>query len=237
MGARAVLTHRRPAGGPLWLATLEVPEDVAAAYVAPGQYVQVRTAGGDGYFALASEPGGRPFELLVRNNGEASAVLATAAMPVEVEVVGPLGHRFPMARAEGRELLVAVAGSAIAVARPVLRARIAHGEGPRTHLFVGARAPSELPLVDELEAWAEASNVVLCLSRAEVDHDPEIVPRAARRAGYVQAALEAFASREGQSPAAPIVFAAGPAEMLADVKAFGRSAMRGGVSFEVVANA
>lgn len=237
MGARAALTGRRPAGGQLRLATLDVPPEVAAAYVAPGQYVQIRTSGGNGYFALASEPGHAPFELLVRNNGEASAVLVTASLPVAVELVGPLGHGFPLAQAAGRELVVAVAGSAIAVARPLLRHRIARGEGPRTHLFVGARAPSELPLVDEIESWAEQANVVLCLSRAEVHHDPEIVPRAARRVGYVQAALTDFAARAGASVAPPLVFAAGPAEMLADVKALGVPSARGGAVFDVVTNA
>lgn len=199
--------------------------------------MQVRTLAGNGYFALASEPGVSPFELLVRNNGEASAVLATASLPTSVEVAGPLGHGFPVDRAVGRDLVVAVAGSAIAVARPLLRQRIARGEGARTHLFVGARAPSELPLVDEIESWAEQANVVLCLSRAEVDHDPEIVPRASRRVGYVQAALAAFAERREPSAATPLVFAAGPAEMLADVKALGAPSARGPAAFDVVTNA
>lgn len=239
MTSRASVTTRRPAGGPLWLATVEVSPEQAAAYVAPGQYVQVRTAQGNGYFALASEPGHSPFELLVRNNGEASALIVTAGLPAEVDVVGPLGAGFPVARAKDRTLVVAVAGSAIAVARPILRERIAEGEGARTHLFVGARSPTELPLQDEIEAWAEASHVTLCLSRAEVAHAPEVIPRAKRTVGYVQHAILRTLAEGGFGPveasAPPLVFAAGPGPMLADLRAAGSG--EGAVALDVVTNA
>ncbi len=238
MALAATLTARRPAGGSLWLATLEVSPEQAAAYVAPGQYIQVQTPQGNGYFALASEPRTNPFELLVRNNGDASAVLTTAAMPVVVDVNGPLGAGFPVDRTPGRRLVVAVAGSALAVARPLLRERIASGEGTETHLFIGARSPSELPLQDEIEAWAERAHVTLCLSRTEVAHDPDVIPRAARTAGYVQTAIaRALARGELGSGAVPaLVFAAGPASMLADIRDLGATEA-GAAALEVVTNA
>jgi NAD(P)H-flavin reductase len=228
----ARVSARRAAGGPLWLATLEVTPGQAAAYVAAGQYVKVKTPAGNGYFALASEPGKSPFELLVRNNGDASAVLTTEPLPFEVELEGPLGAGFPFARAAGRQLIVAVVGSAIAVARPLLRSRIASGEGGRTHLFVGARAPSDVPLRDEVEAWSEQAHVTLCLSRAEVAHELDVLPRARRRAGYVQAALAALGSDA-------VVFAAGPAAMLSDIRALGaeRGADRHPAPLDVFTNA
>ncbi len=237
----ATLGARRPAGGPLWLATLDVASDQAAAYVAPGQYIQVVTASGNGYFALASEPGQTPFELLVRNNGDASAVLATAALGTVVDVEGPLGAGFPVDRARGRPLVVAVAGSALAVARALMEERFAHGDGPSTHLFVGVRAPADLPIQGELEGWAEQTNVTLCLSRAEVSTAPDVVPRAARTTGYVQHAL-ARALRPGaelaRATAPLLVFAAGPAAMLDDVRALAvLPDVERAVTLEVVVNA
>ena len=140
--------------------------------------------------------------------------MTTEPLPFEVEVEGPLGAGFPFARAAGRQLVVAVVGSAIAVARPLLGSRIASGEGGRTHLFVGARAPSDVPLRDEIEAWSERAHVTLCLSRAEVAHELAVLPRAQRRAGYVQTAVAALGSDA-------VVFAAGPAAMLSDIRALG----------------
>lgn len=241
MRRTATLRARRPAGGPLWLATLDVPREQADAYVAPGQYIQVLTPSGNGYFALASEPGQTPFELLVRNNGDASAVLTTAELGTLVDVDGPLGGGFPIARSRGRALVVAVAGSALAVARALMEERFAHGDGPTTHLFVGVRAPEDLPIQDELERWAEQTQVTLCLSRAEITASPDVVPRAARTTGYVQHAL-ARALRPGSAlarAAAPLlVFAAGPAAMLDDVRALAALPdVERAVTLEVVANA
>jgi hypothetical protein len=61
-------------------------------------------------------------------------------------------------------------------------------------------------------------HVVLCLSRSELDHHPEIAPRARRVAGYVQHAL-AKALAVGDVPHGTLVIAAGPDAMLADMRA------------------
>jgi hypothetical protein len=103
------------------------------------------------------------------------------------------------------------------------------------------RAPADLPVQDEIEAWAEQAHVTLCLSRAALDASPEVVPRAARTTGYVQLAL-ARALRPGDAlakVAAPLlVFAAGPAAMLEDVRALAALPdVERAVTLEVVANA
>lgn len=210
----AVLSSRRDAGGGLWLVSLEVDAETARAYTAAGQYVEVRTERGNGYFVLASDEGASPFQLLVRPVGDAAAALVGSPLGTRFALSAPLGRGFPLHGARGRAVVVAVVGTALAAARPVLRRRIAEGDAGATHIFVGVRSAADVPLADEVEAWAEqGARVVLCLSRSELHHDEDRVPRAERAPGYVQDAV-ARALGEARIPTGALVVAAGPAEML-----------------------
>jgi NAD(P)H-flavin reductase len=226
---RAVLAARRDAGGGLTLIGLDVDASLARGYAAPGQYVELRTARGNGYFVLAGALGRSPFELLVRNAGDAADVLVTSPMGTELEVTPPLGDGFPADRATGRQLVVAVVGSALAVARPLVSRRIDERVAGRTHVYIGARSALDVPLPEEVEAWSAAGvEVVLCLSRQELEHDRARLAFARRATGYVQEAVAHDC--EGGRLAGALVFAAGPAGML--------TAMRGlpGSVLEVVTN-
>lgn len=228
----AVLSGRRDAGGGLLLVTLLVQPAVAAAYRAPGQYVEVTVPKGTGFFVLGSEPGDTAWELLVRNAGDAADALATLPVGSPIDVSRPHGAGFPVERARGRALAVAVVGSALGAARPVLRRRIAEGEGARTAAFVGVRSAADVPLASEVDEWSRHARVVLCLSKAELDHHRAVLPGAARAAGYVQDAVRASLDASTLAPDA-LVFAAGPSAMLAALRDLGR---RSSSSLEVVSN-
>jgi NAD(P)H-flavin reductase len=138
------------------------------------------------------------------------------------DVSGPLGTGFPVQRAGGRPLIVAVVGSALAVARPILRDRMAQREGPTTHVYIGARSAKDVPLVDELRGWIGAgAHLVLCLSRGSVPgsdlDDSDVLPDVERRDGWVQHVL-AKDVHEGRVPQA-LVFAAGPPAMHEEARA------------------
>ncbi|MDB5221266.1 MAG: Heterodisulfide reductase, cytochrome reductase subunit [Myxococcaceae bacterium] len=227
MGAsteRAVLTARRPAGGELFLISLDVEEEVARRYTTPGQYVEVKAESGNGYFVLASNVGERPWELLVKNAGGAADALATQPIGTSFTVVGPLGQGFSAERMQSRHVVVAVVGGALGVARSVIGQRIADGAATATHLFLGIRSPTDLPIPDEIAGWAARGiEVVLCLSRSELDHHPEVMPGARRVAGYVQHAL-ARALESGAVPHGTLVIAAGPDAMLADMRSLAAKA-------------
>lgn len=230
--SNATLTARRDAGGGLTLVALDVEARLARAYAAPGQYIELRTPRGNGYFVLAGAIGEASWELLVRNAGDAADVLVNAPVGTTFEVSGPLGDGFPAERAMGRPLVVAVVGSAMAVARPLVARRIAEGAAARTHVYVGTRSATDVPLPAEVEGWGSAGvEVVLCLSSGELEHDRERLAFARRAAGYVQDVV----ARDVEGPNRPrlegaLVFAAGPEAMLA--------AMRGlpGSVLEVVTN-
>lgn len=211
----AVLTARRDAGAGLSLVTLTPSIERALDYRAPGQYVEVR-AETNGYFALAGEIGGPSWELLVRMNGGASDALTNAAEGTVFDVVGPLGAGFPLERAAGRPLIVAVAGSALAVTRPILRDRIARREGVSTRVYIGARSARDVALGPEVADWVQAgAEVVLCISRPLSD-DRHILSEAVRESGYVQHVIARDVT-EGRLSAG-LMFAAGPAGMLQELR-------------------
>lgn len=210
---RAVLAARREAGGGLTLVGLEVGASLARGYAAPGQYVEIRTERGNGFFVLAGALGLSPFELLVRNAGGAADVLVTSALGTELEITAPLGDGFPADRATGRQLVVAVVGSALAVARPLVQRRVDERTADRTHVYIGARSATDVPLSEEVETWNAAGvEVVLCLSRGELEHDRGHLGFARRTPGYVQDAVARDC--DGGRLAGALVFAAGPAGML-----------------------
>jgi NAD(P)H-flavin reductase len=214
----AVLSSRKDSGGDLVLLALDVTAAAARAYETPGQYVKVKTASGNGYFVLANDVGATPWELLVKNAGDAAAALMSLPLGSTVQVDGPLGAGFSVERMRTRHVAVAVVGSAISVARPVVRQRIRDGAAPLTHLFLGLRSPSDLAIASEIETWAaQGVSVVLCLSRSELHDEPRLLPGARRVAGYVQRAL-AHALEAGEVPHGTLVIAAGPDAMLADMR-------------------
>lgn len=208
--------------------TLSPPSSHADVYHSPGQYIRVRTDTGEGYFVLAGECHAPSWEILVRNNGEASTSLVEAPEGTVVGATPPLGEGFPLANARGRALVIAVAGSALSVARPILRDRVAHREAPLTSIYIGVRSSKEIPLSDEVAGWAHAgARLVLCLSRSEED-DATILPEARRGEGYVQRVIQADLAKDKLGD---IVFAAGPAGMLEAVRGLATATL------EVVTNA
>lgn len=233
----AVLAARRDAGGGLTLVGVEVDASLARGYAAPGQYIELRTERGNGYFVLAGALGVSPFELLVRNAGDAADVLVNSPLGAPLEVSAPLGDGFPADRATGRDLVVAVVGSALAVARPLVARRIDEHAAARTHVYVGARSAGDVPLPEEVEAWAAAGvEVVLCLSRAELEHDRMLLPFARREAGYVQDVVARDVKAGSPRLAGALVFAAGPAPMLTAMRDLPGSLPPGDLVLEVVTN-
>jgi NAD(P)H-flavin reductase len=222
----AVLASRRDAGAGLLLVSLDVDPTLARAYTAPGQYVELFTPRGNGYFVLAGSLGDPVWELLVRNAGDAADALFNAPIGSSFEVTAPIGGGFPVERATGRVLVLAVVGSALAVARPIVARRIAEGAAARTHVYVGARTPADVPLADEVAAWsADGVNVVLCLSRTS--GELERGDGARREAGYVQDVMRRDVGQLGPSV---LVFAAGPEGMLTAMRDLPRATL------EVVTN-
>jgi NAD(P)H-flavin reductase len=233
----AALVARANAGGGLSLVALDLPDEVAATFVAPGQYARIDGGGEKGYFVLAGEPRAR-WELLIRGDatdgtraappGKTAELLAHAPLGTRVLVSGALGAGFPCDEAKGRTLLVLVAGTGFAAARPILARRIAEGDAGRTHVYVGLRARKEVPLHAELRTWqAAGAALTICVSRPENGAPPpDPTPSEPWRTehSYVQDAV-----RRGLTSTATVdalgramIFTVGPSPMIDGARALAK---------------
>jgi NAD(P)H-flavin reductase len=187
----ARITHRESIAGDLVRLRLEVPPVTSATYTNPGQYCQVQVGSERGYFVLVGEPREPCWDLVLRPSGKVAALLGDPET-TSVLVSTALGVGFPLGRIRGHQLAIAVGGTGIAAALPIVRARLRSGDAEITRVYAGVRTERDLPFRSDLERWAAAGvEVVACLSRAEGPLEAEPVGQRTIRlfAGYVQRAM------------------------------------------------
>jgi NAD(P)H-flavin reductase len=150
---------------------VELPPALAQAHVLPGQVVKIRTEMGEGFFALASAPDPTArAELLVKRGGRVGdAVIARAVPGDRLELTPPFGKGFPVGEAEGEDVLLFAAGSAIAPIRALVQHLVRHRDRfGRVTLFYGQRHGAEFAYRGEHMAWERRGvRVVLCPSAAD----------------------------------------------------------------------
>jgi len=144
---------------------------LAASHRVPGQVVKVRAPAGETYLALASAPApDGTVDLLVKRGGKiADEVIASAESGARLELSAPFGNGFPLAGAEGRDLLLFAAGSGIAPVRALLQHVISHrNRFRRVTLFYGQRRGADFAYRGEHLDWERHGvRVVLCPSSAD----------------------------------------------------------------------
>jgi sulfhydrogenase subunit gamma (sulfur reductase) len=134
----------------------------------PGQFVEVSVLGvGEAPISICSSPSRstETFEMCVRKVGDVTAALHQLKAGDKVGIRGPFGHGFPIENFRGKDMLFAPGGLGLPPARSlinqVLDERALFG---RVIILYGARTPAELLFKDELQRWAERSDVELLLS-------------------------------------------------------------------------
>ena len=82
---------------------------------------------------------------------------------------GPVGKGFPPEKYQGRDLLIAAAGSAISPMRSVIKSIILRrGDFGKISLIYGARGPEDFAFQSEFDSWNKAGiEVILTVSRPE----------------------------------------------------------------------
>jgi sulfhydrogenase subunit gamma (sulfur reductase) len=191
-----------------------LPPALGRAHERPGQVVKVRTAAGEGFFALATAPHqGGVAELLVKRRAGpiADAVIAAAVPGAALDLTRPFGNGFPIEEAEGRDLLLFAAGSGIAPIRAVVQHVEAHrNRFGRVTLFYGQRSGAEFAYRAEYIEWERHGiRVVLCPSGA-VDAWPGV-------RGRVQEVARSLAFG-GSPPGESVAFVSGMTAMVDDVR-------------------
>lgn len=128
----------------------------------PGQFVQLSILGvGECPISICSSPTRPPqFQLSVRRVGEVTNAIHRLRAGDGVGIRGPLGRGIDPAEIDGRDILIAVGGCALAPARSlihyILDQRMRFG---RFDLLYGAKSPRELLFRDELKTWRESRDL------------------------------------------------------------------------------
>lgn len=134
------------------------PDDGPALEFQPGQFTMLYVFGvGEVPISISGDPG-RPDTLVhtIRAVGAVTDALLALGEGDSVGVRGPFGTSWPVAGAEGGDLLVVAGGIGLAPLRPVLYHALAHrARYGRVSLVYGARSPSDLIYRDELADWGE----------------------------------------------------------------------------------
>lgn len=193
---------------------LALPPALAAEHVRPGQVVKIRAGGvGESFFALASAPDpGATADLLLKRGGRvADAAIAAARPHASLELTRPFGNGFPVEDAEGRDVLLFAAGSAIGPIRALVQHLATHrNRFGRITLFYGQRHGAEFAYRAEHLDWERRGvRVVLCPSRED---DAWKGLR-----GRVQEVARSLAFG-GAPPGDAVAFVAGMTAMLDDVR-------------------
>ncbi|WP_287788179.1 FAD/NAD(P)-binding protein [Acidiphilium sp.] len=156
------------------VATLDlVPLAGSVPGFAPGQFNMIYAYGvGEVPVSLSGDPADPTRAVhTVRAVGAVSAAIAGAAPGSVLGLRGPFGSVWPVAAAEGHDLLIVAGGLGLAPLRPAIYRVLAASERfGRIALLYGGRGPAELLFRDELALWGTRADVTVAVT---VDHaDP-----------------------------------------------------------------
>jgi len=155
--------------------TLElVPQEGARPAFQPGQFNMLYAFGvGEVAISLSGDPNEtKTYVHTVRDVGAVSGAIARLTTGATVGLRGPFGQGWPIAQAEGADMVIVAGGLGLAPLRPaiyqVLSNRRRYG---RVVVLVGSRNPQDLLFRHELEQWRQRLDVDIGVT---VDHaDPE----------------------------------------------------------------
>jgi NAD(P)H-flavin reductase len=122
----------------------------------PGQFNMVWAFGAGEVPISMSGPPGRVRQVVhtIRAVGHLTRTLRKLRRGDTVGLRGPFGTAWPVASAEGHDLVIVAGGIGLAPLRPVIYHALAHrARYGRVALFYGARAPGDLLFARELESW------------------------------------------------------------------------------------
>jgi len=140
----------------------------------PGQFIMISLMGiGEAPISVTSSPNksGEILELCIRKAGVLSNALHNLKLGDKVGIRGPYGNGFPIERFYGKDMLLIPAGLGLAPMRSLIHQILAErSKFGRVIILYGARSPSELLFLFELEEWGKRDDVEMQIT---VDHPDE----------------------------------------------------------------
>ncbi|ASV99099.1 FAD/NAD(P)-binding protein [Paraburkholderia aromaticivorans] len=173
-------------------ATLEcVPPAGSCPAAEAGQFNMLYVFGvGEVPVSMSGSPADqRVFVHTVRNVGAVSAALTRLRTGATIGLRGPFGTGWPIALAEGADIVIVAGGLGLAPLRPAIYQLLARRRSyGRVVILVGSRSPKDLLYRRELEQWRNRPDVQVDIT---VDHADTgwhghvgVVPALIARAGF-----------------------------------------------------
>jgi NAD(P)H-flavin reductase len=144
-----------------WTLSLAPVREQAPDRFAPGQFAMLYAFGaGEAPISVSSIGGDGTVVHTVRAVGTVTDAICGASPGDVLGLRGPFGTTWPLAEAEGRDVVLVAGGIGLAPLRPAIHELLARRERyGAVSILYGGRAPSELLYVDELEAWRSRFDV------------------------------------------------------------------------------
>lgn len=135
----------------------------------PGQFNMLTAFGvGEAAISISGPPGRGRLIHTIRDVGPVSHALTRLAPNDPIGVRGPFGVGWPMAIAEGQDVVIVAGGLGLAPLRPaiydILSRREQFGD---VRLLYGARRPEDILYLSEIEEWRKKSDIDINIT---VDH-------------------------------------------------------------------
>jgi len=174
------------------VATLDlVPISGAVPAYLPGQFNMLYVFGvGEVAISISGDATNRSRIVhTVRNVGAVSGAIAALESGAVLGLRGPYGTAWPVAEAEGKDVVIVAGGLGLAPLRPAIYHVLANrGRYGRIVILYGAREPGDILFRHEVESWRQRLDVSI---EVTVDHaDPSwhghvgVVPRLIGRASF-----------------------------------------------------
>jgi NAD(P)H-flavin reductase len=150
------VADRRQETHDTWTLRLEPTGDPLERFQ-PGQFAMLYAFGaGEVPISISGDltGDGRPLVHTVRAVGAVTRSICSLREGDTVGARGPYGTAWPLAHAEGRDVVIVAGGIGLAPLRPVIYDLVANRDRyGSVSILYGGRSPAELLYVDELERW------------------------------------------------------------------------------------
>ncbi|MBC7162546.1 MAG: FAD/NAD(P)-binding protein [Immundisolibacter sp.] len=144
----------------------------------PGQFNMLYAYGiGEVPVSISSAAAGEPLLHTIRAVGSVTRPMAALPVGTVIGRRGPYGSAWPLAEAEGGDLLIVAGGLGLAPLRPAILGALARrAQFGRLCLLYGTRGPADVLFADQLAAWRARGDLELrvTVDRATPDWTGEV---------------------------------------------------------------
>jgi NAD(P)H-flavin reductase len=201
----AHVRRRRHDAPDAWTLELDMADGAHVDY-APGQFNMLTAFGvGEAAISMSGDPATGPLIHTIRAVGPVSRALTELKPGEPIGVRGPFGVGWPMAAAEGKDVVLVAGGLGMAPLRPALYRLL--GERARygkVTLLFGSRRPEDIVFRHEVENWR---------GRFDIDVDVTVDHAGADWRGHV-GIVTTLIARLDLNPAKTIAMVCGPEVMM-----------------------